>query len=182
MYSCRALASSPPPLRVSQVPRSRVSRDPRALSTTTPGGLVGACGRSSRPATGFTTLWRAGHCPLCVTRPNLIRLRYGSRVRSAGLRRGGLLRSPPASLPVVRAINRIITFQIIKSARLCLAHQRAQRDVYLMMRNFVFNNRRCERISIFYVKSCRRRGARPCALTAAAEDRPNECVPPLTNV
>jgi hypothetical protein len=38
--------------------------------------------------------------PLRVTRPKRVHLRYGSRVRWAGLRRAGLLRTPPASLPV----------------------------------------------------------------------------------
>jgi hypothetical protein len=60
----------------------------------------------------------------CVTRPNRVRLRYGSRVRSAGLRRTGLLRSPPAPLPVQRAIDRVTSFQVTRSARLLLAHQR----------------------------------------------------------
>ena len=39
--------------------------------------------------------------PLSLTRPKRVHLiDYGSRVRSAGLRRWGLLRAPPASLPV----------------------------------------------------------------------------------
>ena len=41
--------------------------------------------------------------PFSITRPTRVHLRYGSRVRSAGLRRLGLLRAPPASLPVERA-------------------------------------------------------------------------------
>jgi hypothetical protein len=51
-----------------------------------------------------------------VTRPKRVRFRYGSRVRSAGLRL-----APPASLPAERAINRITTFQVIRSTRLVLA-------------------------------------------------------------
>jgi hypothetical protein len=62
--------------------------------------------------------------PLSVTRPKRVHLRYGSRVRSAGLRRRGSLRSPPASLPVERAINRATSFQVARSTRLSLAHQR----------------------------------------------------------
>ena len=64
--------------------------------------------------------------PLCVTRPNRVHLRYGSRVRSAGLRRDGSLRSPPASLPVERAIDRVTTFQVARSARLGLALRRRE--------------------------------------------------------
>jgi hypothetical protein len=59
----------------------------------------------------------------CVTRPNRVHLRYGSRVRSAGLRRHRLLRAPPALLPAERAINRVSTLQDTRSARLALALQ-----------------------------------------------------------
>jgi hypothetical protein len=62
----------------------------------------------------------------CVTRPNRVHLRYGSHVRSAGLRPFGLLRGPPASLPAERAINRVTSFQVTRSARLNLAHQITQ--------------------------------------------------------
>ena len=64
---------------------------------------------------------------ICVTRPKRVRLRYGSRVRSAGLRRAGLLRSPPASLPVERAIDRVTSFQVTRSTRLGLAHRKARK-------------------------------------------------------
>jgi hypothetical protein len=46
-----------------------------------------------------------------VTRPNRVHLRYGSRVRSAGLRLHRLLRAPPAPLPAERAISRVPTLQ-----------------------------------------------------------------------
>jgi len=59
----------------------------------------------------------------CVTRPNRVHLRYGSRVRSAGLRSHRLLRAPPAPLPAERAINRVSTLQDTRSARLILAHR-----------------------------------------------------------
>ena len=65
--------------------------------------------------------------PLSVTRPKRVHLRYGSRVRSAGLRRAGLLRAPPASLPAERAIGRATSFQTARSARLNLAHQSPRR-------------------------------------------------------
>lgn len=59
----------------------------------------------------------------CVTRPNRVHLRYGSHVRSAGLRLHRLLRAPPALLPAERAINRVSTLQDTRSARLVLALQ-----------------------------------------------------------
>ena len=62
--------------------------------------------------------------PISVTRPIWVHLHYGSRVRSAGLRRDGLLRTPPASLPVQRAIDRVTSFQVTRSARLALTHPR----------------------------------------------------------
>jgi hypothetical protein len=62
----------------------------------------------------------------CVTRPNRIHLRYGSRVRSAGLRLHRLLRAPPTPLPAERAISRVPTLQGTRSARLILAHRISQ--------------------------------------------------------
>jgi hypothetical protein len=63
----------------------------------------------------------------CVTRPNRVHLRYGSCVRSARLQPFGLLRGPPAPLPAERPISRVTSFQVTRSARLILAHQRSQR-------------------------------------------------------
>ncbi len=60
------------------------------------------------------------------TRPKRVRLRYGSRVRSVGLRPGGPLCEPPASLPAERAISRAISFQIVRSTRLRLAHRKSR--------------------------------------------------------
>jgi hypothetical protein len=62
----------------------------------------------------------------CVTRPNRVHLRYGSRVCSAGLRPHKLLRAPPAPLPAEQAISRVPTLQDTRSARLILAHQITQ--------------------------------------------------------
>jgi len=47
----------------------------------------------------------------CVTRPNRVHLHYGSRVRSAGLRKPRLLRAPPALLYVEQVINIVPTFK-----------------------------------------------------------------------
>jgi len=59
-----------------------------------------------------------------VTRPKRVRLRYGSRVRLPGLRRRGCPRTPPSRLLAERAINKVTSFQVTRSARLGLAHQR----------------------------------------------------------
>ena len=111
---------TPSPGRVSQVPPPIF---PRALSPITPGGPMAAC------AHFFTTGFGLHHNPggwsrsTCVTRPNRVHLRYGSRVRSAGLRRHRLLRAPPTPLPAERAICRVPTLQGTRSARLILAHR-----------------------------------------------------------
>ena len=65
-----------------------------------------------------------------VTRPNRVHLRYGSRVRSARLQPFGLLRGPPAPLPAERAISRVTSFQVTRSARLVLAHRKHERRGY----------------------------------------------------
>ncbi len=77
---------------------------------------------SSSPAAGFATVGRLAALRLNLTRPNRVHLRYGSRVRSAGLRRRGSLLTPPASLPVERAIDRTASSQAARSTRLGLAH------------------------------------------------------------
>jgi len=118
------LRPSLPPNRVSQVPRLIC---PRALSPTTPEGPMAAYVRCFTIGGGLHLIRQAGHPPLRVTRPKRVRLRYGSRVRSAGLRPGGSLRRPPASLPAERTIRRATSFQIARSARLGLAHRKARR-------------------------------------------------------
>ncbi len=77
---------------------------------------------SSSPAAGFATASRLAAPRLNLTRPNRIHLRYGSRVRPAGLRRCGSLRTPPAPLPVERAIDRAASSRAARSTRLGLAH------------------------------------------------------------
>ena len=119
MSSRLALVPSPPPCRLSQVPRLIC---PRALSPTTPGGPMAACTRCFTIGSGLHHSLAGWPRSTSVTRPNRVRLRYGSRVRSAGLRH-----VPPAPLPAERAICRITTFQVIRSARLILALPEAQR-------------------------------------------------------
>ena len=124
MYSHSVLAQKKPPNRVSQVPRPIF---PHALSPITPGGPMAAC------ACCFTIDYGLHHSPAgwslstCVTRPNRVHLHYGSRVRSAGLRKPRLLRDPPTLLYVEQAINIVPTFQGTRLARLFLAHQRARK-------------------------------------------------------
>jgi hypothetical protein len=72
----------------------------------------------------------------CVTRPNRVHLRYGSRVCSAGLRQHRLLRAPPALLPAERAINRVSTLQDTRSARLILAHQTLADSIIALGKQF----------------------------------------------
>ena len=90
-------------------------------------GRLGGCKRSLLGRRWQASTHSAGWPPpLSVTRPKRVHLRCGSRVRSAGLRPDRLLRSPPASLPVERAIDRATSFQVARSARLGLAHQRCK--------------------------------------------------------
>jgi hypothetical protein len=108
------------PGRVSQVPRPIF---PRALSPITPGGPMVACAHFFTIGNGLHHNPEGWSRSTCVTRPNQVHLRYGSRVRSAGLRLHRLLRAPPAPLPAERAINRVPTLQGTRSARLILAHR-----------------------------------------------------------
>ena len=120
IYSHHPLAAIPPPRWASRVLRLIF---PRALSPTTPGGPMAAYTRFFTIGGGLHHSSAGRPLSSCVTRPNRVHLRYGSRVRSAGLRPFGLLRRPPAPLPAERTINRVTSFQVTRSARLGLAHQ-----------------------------------------------------------
>jgi hypothetical protein len=71
---------------------------------------------------GFTTLRRAGHLHKCnEAMLGLLSLRLThSRV---GASTDGLLHTPPELLFDERAIAKVTTFQVTRSARLVLAHQ-----------------------------------------------------------
>ncbi len=84
---------------------------------------MAACAHCFTIGNGLHHNPEGGSRSTCVTRPNRVHLRYGSRVRSAGLRLHRLLRAPPAPLPAERAINRVPTLQGTRSARLILAHR-----------------------------------------------------------
>ena len=73
-----------PPRRVSQVPRLIC---PRALSPTTPEGPAAASARYFAASIRLHPRGWIGHLQQPLTRPNRVRLRYGSRVRLARLRR-----------------------------------------------------------------------------------------------
>jgi hypothetical protein len=92
------------PGRVSQVPRPIF---PRALSPITPGGPMAACAHFFTIGCGLHHNPEGWSRSTCVTRPNRVHLRYGSRVRSARLRPFGLLRGPLAPLLAERAISRV---------------------------------------------------------------------------
>jgi hypothetical protein len=73
-----------PPRRASQVPRLIC---PRALSPTTPEGPAAASALCFAASVRLHPRGRTGHLQVPLTRPNWVHLRYGSRVRSARLRR-----------------------------------------------------------------------------------------------
>src|SRR5579872_5084788 len=88
-----------------------------------PGGCVPV---ASPPVTGFTISGRLATLK-CVTRPNRVR---GTSARAFALRGfapAGLLPPALAWLHVERAIHMMTTFQVTRSARLILAHQRTRR-------------------------------------------------------
>jgi len=64
--------------------------------------------------------------PYSFTRPNRIRLRYGSRFRLTRLRQTRLPRPALDRLHVKRTIHMVGSFQPTRLARLCLAHQDTQ--------------------------------------------------------
>src|SRR5208283_6212367 len=58
----------------------------------------------------------------CITGPNRVRLRCGSRVRPCKASSAGLLPPTLAGLLVERVIYKVNSFQFTRSARLALAH------------------------------------------------------------
>jgi len=94
---------------------------------------------ASSLASGFLTLGRTGHLQVCVTRPNRVRCRYGSRVRLPRLR----LRAALGRLSLEWAIKRMNSFQFIRSARLSLAHPRTQRGIRAVLWNLRISNHGC---------------------------------------
>jgi len=69
------------PRRASQVPRLILRRAP---PSTTPGGPAGAYARFFPAGGRLYHIWKVGRRHLSVTRPNQVRLRWGSRLRCRG--------------------------------------------------------------------------------------------------
>ena len=107
-----------PPCRVSQVPRLIF---PCALSPTTPEGPTGACSllprrcRASSTSGGLAT-------STSVTRPNRVRLRYGSQVCFPGFHQPDCSDSLRFRYVYERAIYTMDSFQSTRSARLSLVY------------------------------------------------------------
>src|SRR5712692_1889979 len=114
----------PPPCRVSQVPRLFYSC---ALSPTTPEGPAGACSLLPHRYQASSSLadWPPS---LCVTRPNRVRLRYGSQVCFPGFHQTDCSTSLRFSYMHERAIYMVKSFQFTRSARLSLVHQRRKEN------------------------------------------------------
>ena len=110
----RAVGVLPPPRRVSQVPRLIY---PCALSPTTPEGPAGALLIASPPIAGFITFGRLA-TSISVTRPNRVRLRYGSQVCFPGFHRPDCSSPLRFSYMYERAIYMVNSFQFTRSARL----------------------------------------------------------------
>ena len=113
-----------------RLPACRVSQDPRliyscALSPTTPEGPASACSLLPRRCQASSSLadWPP---PLSVTRPNRVRLRYGSQVCFPGFHQTD--RSAPLRFSYMyeRAIYMVNSFQFTRSARLSLVFQSRQ--------------------------------------------------------
>ena len=107
---------TPPPCRVSQVPRLVYSC---ALSPTTPEGPTGACSLLPRRYQASSSLadWPPS---ISVTRPNRVRLRYGSQVCFPGFRQTDYSAPLRFSYMYERAIYMVNSFQFTRSARLIL--------------------------------------------------------------
>ena len=106
--------------RVSQVPRPFC---PRALSPFTPEGPIGARTRCFPIDGRLQHLRQTGHLHLCNEADSgSLALRLAGSPPEASP--AGLLRRTLGWLPVERAINRVTSFQVTRTARLVLAHRR----------------------------------------------------------
>ena len=121
IYSRSPLRTSPPAMRVSQVPRLTF---PHAPSPLTPASPPGSLARCSPDGGRLRHIRKVGQLAVCVTRPKRVRLRYGSRVRRTGLQRRDYSRTLPDCLHGERAIAMVTSFQVTRSVRLILTHRR----------------------------------------------------------
>jgi hypothetical protein len=109
-----------PPCRVSQVPRLIY---PCALSPTTPEGPTSPCSLLPRRYQASSSLTDWPPSP-SFTRPNRVRLRYGSQVCVPGFRQKDYSASLRFRYMHERAIYMVNSFQFTRSARLGLVYQR----------------------------------------------------------
>jgi hypothetical protein len=89
-----------------------------------PGGCMRLCLRHPR---WLHLLWQAGHSHRSVSRPNRVRLRYGSPRPPCRAPMGRLPTPPPARLHVSQAFHMVNSSQFTREVRLSLTHQRTQR-------------------------------------------------------
>jgi len=111
------------PGRVSQVPRLICRRPPPPI---TPESLTGAPARCFPVSGRLRPSWRVGRSHwFNEAESGSLALRLTSSPQRASTI--GSPRAPPLRLHAARAINMVSTFQLTRSARLRLAHQREQR-------------------------------------------------------
>jgi hypothetical protein len=123
MDSQRKLVVEPPSERTSQVPRL-ICRCP--LSPTTPESPIAAIARCFTTGIGFIISGRlTAPCMRNEAESGSLALRLTPS--SCGASTARLLRQPPARLHGERALTMFSTFQLKRSTRLRLAHQRARR-------------------------------------------------------
>src|SRR6266404_1373573 len=78
---------------------------------------------ASPPVAGFSSSGETGHPQLRITRPNRVRLSLRLTGSPPEASPTALLRRTLGWLSVERAINRVTSFQVTRTARLCLAHR-----------------------------------------------------------
>ena len=113
-----------PPRRVSQVPRLIYSC---ALSPTTPEGPTGACSLLPRRCQASSTSGGLATSS-SVTRPNRVRLRYGSQVCFPGFHQPDCSDSLRFRYMYERAIYMVNSFQFTRSARLSLVYRKPRKN------------------------------------------------------
>ena len=122
MYSLGPLGSGGPFPALPGLPGSSTDLFLRAVPNH-PGRSDGCLLIASPPMSGFIILGRLA-TSVSVTRPNRVRLRYGSQVCFPGFRQTDCPASLRFSYMHERAIYMVNSFQFTRSARLSLVYQR----------------------------------------------------------
>ena len=118
-----------PPRFLCQIHLALIFR--RTPSPSTPESPTNAFTRYFSVGGRLPHLGQAGRSHSGVTRPNRVRLRYGSHVRRTRLRAADCSDNALVWLPVERVIHRVNSFQFTRSARLGLAHPRPPRKTIM---------------------------------------------------